>query len=181
MKTLKEKTNQNIQDLPIIIQMLKNAFCEEILAYYQYIILANFVQNTVGDNKLYNDIVKDFKENAKDELEDHAFWLLNRLKELGTDWVGIENPSLLDQIAMHKYVMPTDTNLDVCVCQIAEAERGAIATYSHLIEYTEHRDAVTHKKMKAILKDEETHLKEMEDFIQKINDIWNKENNETIK
>jgi hypothetical protein len=35
--------------------------------------------------------------------------------------------------------------------------------------------------MKAILKDEETHLKEMEDFIQKINDIWNKENNETTK
>jgi ferritin-like protein len=126
-------------------------------------------------------LVKDFKENAKDELEDHAFWLLNRLKELGTDWVGIENPSLLDQIAMHKYVMPTDTNLDVCVCQIAEAERGAIATYSHLIEYTEQRDPVTHKKMKAIIKDEETHLKEMEDFIQKINNIWNKENNETIK
>jgi bacterioferritin len=181
MKTLTEKTNQNIQDLPIIVQLLKNAFCEEMLAYYQYIILANFVKDTVNDTKLYKDIVDDFLENAKDELDDHAFWILKRLKELDTDWVGIENPELINQVAMHKYVMPTSVNLDICVQQVAEAERGAIETYKHLIEYTENRDSVTHKKMKAILKDEENHLKEMETFIEKINKLFEKQATEQNK
>lgn len=176
MKTLTEKTNQSIQDLPIIIMMLKDAYCEEMLAYYQYIILANFVEDTINDKKLYKDIIDDFIENANEELEDHANWILKRLKELNTDWTGIENPSLIDQVATHKYIIPTSTNIDVCIAQITEAEKGAIETYTKLVEYTETRDKVTNKKMKEILKDEEKHLKEMNTFTEKINKLFDKQN-----
>lgn len=181
MKTLTEKTNQNIKDLPQIVLMLKDAYCEEILAYYQYLILLNFAENSVGDDKLYKSIIADFKENAKDELEDHAFWILARLKELNADWVGLENPSLIDQVATHKYIVPTSKDVEVCVLQVAEAERGAIETYKKLIEYTESRDSITNKKMKKILKDEETHLKEMENFLNKINAIAEKQQKEAEK
>lgn len=181
MKTLTEKTNQNIQDLPQIVLMLKDAYCEEILAYYQYLILLNFAENSVGDDKLYKSIIADFKENAKDELEDHAFWILARLKELNADWVGLENPSLIDQVATHKYIVPTSKDVEVCVLQVAEAERGAIETYKKLIEYTESRDSITNKKMKKILKDEETHLKEMENFLNKIKANAEKQQKEAEK
>ena len=176
MKSLKDLKKENIQDLPQIVLMLKDAFCEEILAHYQYIILADFVEGV--DEPLLKKIVADFKENAKEELEDHAFWILKRLKELGSDWVGIENPNLIDQVATHKYIMPTVNQAITCVEQIAQAERGAIETYNKLVEFTEERDKVTNKKMKEILKDEEKHLKEMEDFTKKISEYYNKKDNE---
>ena len=52
----------------------------------------------------------------------------------------------------------------VAVSQVAEAELGAIETYKDLIEFTKECDPITNKKMKEILKDEEKHLKEMEEF-----------------
>lgn len=179
MKSLKDLKKENIQDLPQIILMLKDAFCEEMLAHYQYIILADFVEGV--DEPLLKKIVTDFKENAKEELEDHAFWILKRLKELGSDWVGIENPNLIDQVATHKYIIPTVNQAITCVEQIAQAERSAIETYTNLVAFTEERDKVTNKKMKEILKDEEKHLKEMETFIGKIKEAWEKEKKDAQK
>jgi ferritin-like protein len=58
MKSLKDLKKENIQDLPQIILMLKDAFCEEMLAHYQYIILADFVEGV--DEPLLKKIVADF-------------------------------------------------------------------------------------------------------------------------
>ena len=60
----------------------------------------------------------------------------------------------------------------VAVSQVAEAELGAIETYKDLIEFTKECDPITNKKMKEILKDEEKHLKEMEEFKKKYEDLF---------
>ena len=95
--------------------------------------------------KLFKDIIKDFNENGKEELEDHAYWILGRLRDLGSDWSSIANPILLNQIADHKYIV---------------------------MELTKECDPITHKKMKEILKDEEKHLNEMEEFKKKYEDLF---------
>ena len=77
MKSLKDLKKENIQDLPQIVLMLKDAFCEEMLAHYQYIILADFVEGV--DEPLLKKIVADFKENAKEELEEYKNNLYQRM------------------------------------------------------------------------------------------------------
>lgn len=171
-----------IEGLQQIVFLLKNAFAEEMTAYYQYLILEYFATNLNEDKefvKIFNSVISDFRENAKEELEDHAFWILGRLKELGADCSAIDNPSLIDNLAKHKYITPTETNnILTCIDQVAEAERGAIETYTELVEFSKGKDDITHKKMKEILKDEEKHLKEMEDFTKKISEYYNKKDNE---
>ena len=180
---LLEELNKNekkpIEGLQQIILLLKNAFAEEMIAYYQYLILEYFTTNLNEDKefiKIFNSVISDFKENAKEELEDHAFWILGRLRELGADCSSIDNPSLIDNLAKHKYIIPSETNnILTCIDQVAQAERGAIETYTELIEFTNGKDDITCKKMKEILKDEEKHLKEMQEFTKKINEYYNKD------
>ena len=189
MKTItqitEEKQDKVLQSpmLAQVIMKLKNAFAEEILAYYQYTILEYFVNTVSIDKKvenLFKDIIKDFNrtlirytlEDAKEELEDHAYWILGRLRDLGSDWSSIANPILLNQVAEHKYIEPSDVNPMVAVSQVAEAELGAIETYKDLIEFTKECDPITNKKMKEILKDEEKHLKEMEEFKTKYEELF---------
>lgn len=181
MKTItqitEEKQDKVLQSplLAQVVMKLKNAFAEEMLAYYQYTILEYFINTACVDKKvekLFKDIVKDFKENGKEELEDHAYWILGRLRDLGSDWSSIANPMLLNQVAEHKYIEPSDLNPMVAVSQVAEAEITAIETYTDLVEFTKECDPITHKKMKEILKDEEKHLKEMEEFKKKYEDLF---------
>jgi ferritin-like protein len=166
-----------------LILMLKNAFAEEMLAYYQYLILEHFtgmlpVEQDKDYTKLVKSVVTKFKTNAEDELRDHAYWILGKLKDMGADCTSIENPSLLNQFAMHKYICPTDTNnLMNVIEQVAQTERDAIETYNALVAFTEEGDKDINKKMKSILNDEEKHLKEMEDFMEKIKEYRNKLNN----
>ena len=95
-----------VEGLQQIVFLLKNAFAEEMTAYYQYLILEYFASNQNEDKefvKIFNAVISDFKENAKEELEDHAFWILGRLKELGADCSAIDNPS----------VEPQDDNMEI--------------------------------------------------------------------
>ena len=61
----------------LIIEKLKNALKEELNAWYGYIIVKDFI---VGSQR--PDVAKLYEETAKDELEDHAYWLMKRINEL---------------------------------------------------------------------------------------------------
>ena len=151
--------------------MLENALAEELIAFYQYTMAWPFVKG-----KERNKLESVLKDNAKDELEDHAYWLLERLDQLNKQPETIKNIDELNKFAKHKYIIPSETNnILTCIDQVAEAERGAIETYTELIEFTNGKDDITYKKMKEILKDEEKHLKEMQEFTKKINEYYNKD------
>ena len=61
-----------------IIDKMKNALKEEFNAWYGYIIVKEWLEGT--DRK---DIEKFYEDTAKDELEDHAYWLMKRINQLG--------------------------------------------------------------------------------------------------
>jgi bacterioferritin len=147
-----------------IIKLLKQAFCEEMLAWYQYIIIAPFL---VGKER--PSIQKDYFENAKDELEDHGYWLLERISQLGGNIEGIDRPECWNVVAPHKYIKPDSYNTKDSIQQMIEAEQGAIETYKNLINATKDTDPVTYNKAIEILADEEEHLQEMIDFLNDIN------------
>lgn len=147
-----------------IIKLLKQAFCEEMLAWYQYIIIAPFL---VGKER--PSIQKDYFENAKEELEDHGYWLLERISQLGGNIEGIDRPECWNIVAPHKYIKPDSYNTKDSIQQMIEAEHNAIETYKNLINATKDTDPVTYNKAIEILADEEEHLQEMLDFLNDIN------------
>ena len=54
-----------------IVNAMKNALKEELNAWYGYVIVKEWLTGT--DRK---DIEKFYEDTAKDELEDHAYWLM---------------------------------------------------------------------------------------------------------
>ena len=157
-----EAANSN----PIVIE-LKNALMEELNAWYGYIIVREFL---VGLER--HEIAEFYEETAKDELEDHAYWLMERISQLGGTIEDITlSPSTWEN-AKHKYIepvwkgggIPVQESLEINI----ENEKGAIQTYEKIVTMTEDIDPVTNSKAKEILADETKHLQELEDFL---NDI----------
>ena len=152
----------------VLIDMLKNAYYEEIIAWYSYVTVCNFIN---GANR--KDVEEFFEDTAKDEFEDHGLWLLKRISELGGNMeIGCDPVSL--SYAKHKqtpYVWIIGDNPEDKILTVLNAveaniknEEGAIETYTQLEEYTRDIDVVTNQKVKAILADEQEHLQELQDF-----------------
>lgn len=159
-----------------LVKMLTNAFKEEINAFYAYFITKEFL---VGINRKC--VEEFFEEAAKDELYDHAAYLLKRINQLGGYPVDANSPSQLIS-AKHPYIAPTynqkQTNCkdDMCdkieysidvmtaIKQNIEAEKCAIDTYRAICDYTQNVDIVTYKEIKRILEDEVEHLQELLDL-----------------
>ena len=143
---------------------MKNALKEELNAWYGYIIVKEWLEGT--DRK---DIEKFYEDTAKDELEDHGYWLMKRINQLGgtIEDITISPNSWKD--ANHKYISPTWKNGNIDIKKSLEDniinEEGAIETYRELVKLTDEVDPSSNSKLKKILADEEEHLQELKDFL----------------
>jgi len=151
---------------PIVVE-LKNALMEELNAWYGYVIVKEFL---VGPERA--NICEFYEETAKDELEDHGYWLMERISQLGGTIEDITlSPSTWEN-AKHKYIAPAWKSGGIPVKDSLETnienEEGAIETYERIVSMTEDVDPVTNAKAKEILADETEHLQELKDFL---NDI----------
>ena len=162
----------------LIIDKLKNALKEELNAWYGYIIVKDFL---VGSCR--PEVVKLYEETAKDELEDHGYWLMKRINELGGTIEDITASPASWLTATHTYASPKwsakyskqegiEGNDDIVIGVVdslftnIENEMGAIETYRDLVETAQlSKDWTTEKKCKEILADEEEHLQLLQDFL----------------
>ena len=69
-----EEDEQYVSEL---VQKLENALAEEFIAFYQYTMAWPFIHG-----KERNKLETVLKDNAKDELEDQAYWILERLDQI---------------------------------------------------------------------------------------------------
>ena len=143
-----------------LLTLLQSALAEEYLQWYQYTVVIPFA---VGQDRV--NVVEAFKEHAKDELEDHAAWLIERINQLDGVPTLVDEPSKWNLCAVHKYIKPTPP-YDVCTLleQNIQSEKGAIETYTALEAVTRHNDIVTNRKVKEILADEQEHLQNLIDL-----------------
>lgn len=155
-----EEDEKYISELTL---MLENALAEELIAFYQYTMAWPFVKG-----KERNKLESVLKDNAKDELEDHAYWLLERLDQLNKQPETIKNIDELNKFAKHKYIIPVVTDVKSIIEDNIKAEQGAIETYLELEEFTRDKDIVTHTKIEEILSDEREHLHELEKVLRDI-------------
>lgn len=150
-----------------IIDAMKNALKEELNAWYGYVIVKEWLKGT--DRK---DIEKFYEDTAKDELEDHAYWLMKRINQLGGTIEDISMSPNSWETANHKYIAPTWSKDNIDIKKSLEDnitnEEGAIETYEELVKITEEVDPASNSKLKEILADEQEHLQELKDFLQDI-------------
>ena len=168
MKSLSQTVSEaSFSDLMIknlenkdLVTLLQSALAEEYLQWYQYTVVIPFA---VGQDRV--NIVEAFKEHAKDELEDHAAWLIERINQLDGVPTLVDEPSKWNLCAVHKYIKPTPP-YDVCALleQNIQSEKGAIETYTALEVVTRDNDVVTNRKVKEILADEQEHLQNLIDL-----------------
>ena len=150
-----------------IIDAMKNALKEELNAWYGYVIVKEWLTGT--DRK---DIEKFYEDTAKDELEDHAYWLMKRINQLGGTIEDISMSPNSWETSNHKYIAPTWSKDNIDIKKSLEDnitnEEGAIETYEELVKMTEDVDPSSNSKLKEILADEQEHLQELKDFLQDI-------------
>ena len=178
MKTLSDlsdilnviKTSEMGEDVNMEYKsLLLSALSEEFNAWYFYIISKPYI---IGEH--FKDIKKLFEETAKDELEDHAYWLMERLNQLGYSPEEVAHPSSWANLAEHKYIKPifdTNGNIDpkTILKQAIQSEMDAIETYTNLVEFTNTiKDSTSNLKLREILSDEEEHLSELRDIYDSI-------------
>ncbi len=166
MKTISKRINEAAESN--IIDAMKNALKEEFNAWYEYLIVKEWL---AGQDR--KEIEEFFEEAAKDELEDHAYWLMKRINQLGGDVENIAMSAGTWDSAKHKREIAKWTKaadgkqvniIDTLQANILN-EEGAIETYEELIKMTEGIDPASNSKLKEILADEQEHLQELKDFL----------------
>ena len=148
-----------------ILDMLYKRYAEEILQWYHYMIVAPFLQG-----KERPSIENKFAEFADDELNDHASKLLKRIDELGGDIETLKNIDALKVLSECEYTAPEKPYDTPQLLRInVEHEKCAIEGYKKLCETAKDVDPVTYDIAIEILKDEEEHLNELENFLADMN------------
>lgn len=148
----------------VIANELCALYAEEINAFYQYWIVSEFLTG-----KERPSIQQKYKEYAMDELTDHAAKLLKRMNELNINPGNLINLYNTDTIARAKYIIPNPSfSTADSLMQNINAENNAIYHYMNAIELTKDIDPTTNQLLKDILKDEEEHKSELEDFLKDI-------------
>lgn len=149
--------------------LLLSALSEEFNAWYFYLITKEFI---IG--KQFKQIKELFEKTAEDELEDHAYWIIERLNQIGYSIEQIAHPASWANCAEHPYIKPIfreDGSIDpkIVLEQAIQSELDAIETYTNLVEFTGAiKDSTSNLKFREILADEEEHLSDLRDIYDSI-------------
>ncbi len=142
-----------------LIQQLRKAYLDELLAFYSYWITAQVAEGFHGE-----ELTEHFKEEAMDELG-HAEKLARRIIELGGD--PVVHPREWEAGANGPWTAPRRdwSDADGMVEDQIRAERAAIEAYNRLAKMTFGKDPVTYALATSLLADEVRHEEFLENLV----------------
>ncbi len=144
-----------------IVNMLKQAYADEMLAFHYYWYTSIFMQG-LG----FVTITNKFKEGAMEELK-HAELLADRLNQLGE--MAFSNPSEWVKNSHFANVDPSEhLTLKSAVEKAMEIEGMAIKHYNELVKKSKDVDFVTFELANEILADEVKEEQDLEDILSKL-------------
>lgn len=164
-KAVDVDTKKNIDDVKdggkeSLKKVLYRALAEEFLAWYQYYIVHAFMAG-----KQRESTEKTFVEQAKDELDDHAGKLIQRISELDGDIAEINDPRKWFDLSQARFFPPKEPyDVETLIDENIKSEEDAIKRYKEIASITQDNDPTTYLMSMEILKDEEEHLRALEDF-----------------
>ncbi len=139
-----------------LVEMLEKAYWMEIETVMSYI------TNSVNpDGVRAQEIKQSLADDIQEELG-HAQDFAARIKELYGVVPGSEKFK-----AEMSFLQPPREQTDIThvIRGVIEAEAGAISYYNEIIDYASEVDPVTEDMMIAILRDEQSHMREFEGFL----------------
>ena len=140
----------------ILIDELNKIYCDEWLAYIQYMEGAQLASGMPRQS-----LVAELEEHAAEELE-HVKKIAKRIIELGG--TPVIDPKVWYKYSACGYEAPEDPDSRVILQQSLRSERCAIHAYNRLIGLLAGRDLVTQKILVKNLQDEIEHEQDLEDI-----------------
>lgn len=146
-------------DLNQLLQELKKAYLDELLAFYSYWVTAIVAEGFHGE-----EIAEHFKEEAEDELG-HARRLAERILQLGGD--PVVPPAQWEAGANAPWTAPRADRTDAAgmLMDQLKAEASAIETYNRIAKLTFGKDPVTYQLVTELLADEVGHEEFLENLL----------------
>jgi bacterioferritin len=145
-------------DVDKLLNLLRRAFADEWLAYYQYWVGAKVAKGPMKDA-----VIAELLQHAADELR-HADMLTTRIIQLGG--TPVTQPSEWYKLTNCGYEAPEDPYVKALLLQNVTGERCAIRTYKKLLEATQTKDPVTYNIVVQILQDEVEHEEDLQALLE---------------
>jgi len=147
-------------DVDKLIKLLRAAFSDEWLAYFQYWVGAKVVKGPMKDA-----VIAELMQHAADELR-HADMVALRIVALGG--TPVTKPAGWYKFTNCGYEAPDDPYVETILAQNIKGEQCAITTYSALLKKTKDSDPVTYNMVVQILQDEVTHEEDLQNLAEDI-------------
>lgn len=145
-------------DVNELLDLLRRAYCDEWLAYYQYWLGAKLVKGPMKDA-----VGAELLIHATEELA-HADMVAMRIIQLGG--TPVTEPKEWYTFTNFGYDAPNDPFVKTLLEQNIKGEQCAIATYKKLLDITKDADPVTYNMVLTILSQEVEHEEDLQSLLE---------------
>ncbi len=152
-------TASDTTDVQRVIEVLNQVVASEMVCYLRY------TQNSIVAQGIDREQISEmFVEHATEELG-HFQRVSDRINQLGGS--PDMDPTTLKERAITDYWEPEDeTDLQAMIRENLVGERMVIEVYTAIIRWLGEGDITTRRMMESILKEEEDHADELNDFFE---------------
>ena len=145
-------------DVDELLDLLRRAYCDEWLAYYQYWLGAKLVKGPMKDA-----VGAELLQHATEELL-HADMVAMRIIQLGG--TPVTKPEEWYKLTNCGYEAPDDPFVKTLLIQNIKGEQCAISVYKRLMDITREADPVTYNMVLQILQQEVEHEEDLQSLLE---------------
>jgi len=145
-------------DVDELLGLLRKAFSDEWLAYYQYWLGAKLVKGPMKDA-----VGAELLQHATEELL-HADMVAMRIIQLGG--TPVTSPRQWFELTNCVYEAPDDPFVKVLLEQNIKGEQCAIGVYKRLLDITRDKDPITYNMVLTILTQEIEHEEDLQALLE---------------
>jgi bacterioferritin len=145
-------------DVDKLLDLLRRAFSDEWLAYYQYWLGAKLVKGPMKDA-----VGAELLQHASEELM-HADMVAMRILQLGG--TPVTKPEDWYELTNCGYDAPDDPFVKTLLVQNIKGEQCAIGVYKRLMDITRDADPITYNMVLQILQQEVEHEEDLQALLE---------------
>lgn len=145
-------------DVNELLTVLRRAYADEWLAYYQY-----WVGAKIAKGPMKEAVIAELEQHAIEELN-HALLVTGRIIQLGG--TPVADPREWFKLTNCSYETPDDPFVKTLLEQNIRGEQCAISVYHKLLEMTRDKDPVTYNLALQIIEQEVEHEEDLQALLE---------------